>query len=138
MSFLPGPLRVALSIALPVALCSCSSSSGGSHPSSQPVIDDLTLPATFTASGSTYTAQGTITFHDPSAAVTGLREKIPSYNLDSTISLSGAGEQGTATIEVGFVAPSAVTSGTQVEIDISLIDANGGESNVEVEQVSVP
>jgi hypothetical protein len=136
MSLFHYAVRLSLPALLSIVACACSSASA---PSSQPVIDSITLPPSFTVSnGTQYSATGTITFHDTSVAITAMREKIPSYNLDADVALSGAGEQGTATILVGFQAPSAIASGTTIEIDISLVDANGVESNVEVEQISVP
>jgi predicted oxidoreductase (fatty acid repression mutant protein) len=129
----------ASAIALPVALSTAGcSSSASTATSSDPVIDSLQVPATFTVSGTQYSVTGTITFHDDSAVITTLHEKIPAYQLDSTVSITGASEQGTAQILLGFVATSAVASGTNVEIDVSLIDADGKESNVEVETIAVP
>ena len=126
-------LHRALRVALPVIACSCSSPSA---PSTQPVIDSLTLPPSFTVAGNQYSVQGTITFHDAKGSVTSLHEKIPTYGLDQTVTIGGVGSP--ATVVLGFVASSPVASGTQVEIDVSVIDDNGVESNVEVEKVSVP
>jgi hypothetical protein len=136
MSFFHYAVRLALPLALSAVACSGPASSSSS--SEAPVIDNLQVPSTFTVSGTQYSVQGTITFHDNSADITTLHERIPAYSLDSTVAITGATEQGTAQIILGFVATSAVASGTQVEIDVSLIDANGKESNVETEMIGVP
>jgi hypothetical protein len=132
MSVFHPTVRFAFVCALMNLACACSSPS---KPSSVPVIDDLQLPATFSVSGTTYSVQGTITFHDTGSTVTGLHEKIPTYGLDQTASVSATSP---AVIVLGFQSSSAVASGTQVEIDVSLVNADGVESNVEVKQVSVP
>ena len=130
-------LRFALLASL--ALVACSSGGGSSSSKgSPPVITTLQLPSTFTVSNGDYTAQGTIAFQAGSAAITTLHEKIPAYNLDSTEAVPSIGNTGMAEIIVGFVSSATIASGTQVQIDVSLIDANGNESNVETEQVSVP
>jgi hypothetical protein len=113
--------------------CSSSSSSGG------PVIDSLQVPSTFGVSGLVYTAQGTISYHDNSAAVTTLHTKIPLYSLDAKSNIMDSTQTATnSPIILGFQSPNMVASGTKVEIDVSVIDANGAESNVEVEQIAVP
>ena len=126
--------RLPIAFALSVVACS----SGGSGPSSQPVIDTLSVPTSFTVSGTAYTVQGTITYHDDSATVTQLHEVIPTFGLDTTTTIQGAQGSGTAQIELGFQATQAIPSGTQVEIDVSVLDDNNVESNVEVEQITVP
>ena len=133
--------RTAVSFApFALLLVACgSSSSGGGGSSSQPVIDSIDVPGTFSVSGTTYSVTGTLTYHDDGASVTQLHEKIPAYSLDSKITISGAsGGAATATVELGFQAASALASGTVVEIDVSVLDDNNVESNVEVEQITVP
>ena len=125
-------------LVLAATALACSSSSGGGSSSGGPTIDSISLPSTFTVTGTQYVVQGTITFHDNSAAVTGLREKIPAYGVDDTITVPGVQGNGNAQVTLGFQATAAVASGTVVEIDVSLVDANGAESNVEPEQITVP
>lgn len=113
--------------------CSSSSSGGG------PVIDNLQVASTFAVSGLVYTSQGTISYHDKGAAVTTLHTKIPLYSLDAKSNIVNGAETATnSPIVLGFQSPNMVASGTKVEIDVSVIDANGAESNVEVEQIAVP
>jgi hypothetical protein len=114
----------------------CSSGSSSKGPG--PIIDSIQVPSSFTVSGGTYEVQGTLTFHDSGSSVTALRERIPAYSLDSQVALSSSASQGTMQVTLGFQAQGTVASGTQVEIDVSLIDAQGSESSVEVEQVTVP
>jgi len=132
-------LRLPVRIALPFALVTvaCSSSNSSSSKPSGPTITNIQVPPTFTVSGTQYSVQGTLTYEDDSAAITTLHEKIPMYNLDSTDAAS-LPESGTAEIVLGFVSSAAPASGTQVQIDVSLIDANGNESNVETVTVGVP
>jgi hypothetical protein len=132
------PAFVALSLSLPVAACS-SSSSGGKGSGSGPVIDSVDVPTTFTVTGLQYEVQGTLTFHDDGATVTQLHEAIPVYSIDSKINVTGSAQgQTSAQILLGFQATAAVASGTVVEIDVSVIDDNNVESNVEKEQITVP
>lgn len=124
-----------LSFAVLASTVACSS---GSSPKGAPVIDALQVPSQFSVSGTTYSVTGTMTFHDDSAPITGLHEKIPSYQLDSTVALSAPTSQGTAQVELGFQAQQAIPSGTQVEIDVSLVDSTGGESPVQANTITVP
>lgn len=124
--------------AFAVLAAACSSGGGGSSSPNGPVIDDISLPSTFTVSGNSYTVQGTMTYQDDTGTVTQLHEKIPSLSLDSTIPIQGVQGSTSATLELGFTAASPVASGTVVEIDVSVIDDNNVESNVEVEQITVP
>lgn len=119
---------------LAVAACSSGSSSKGGSPT----IDSLTLPSQFSVSGTTYSVQGPLTFHDSGGEVTGMHERIPTYQLDSTVALNPAQAQGTITVELGFQAQQAIPSGTQVEIDVSLIDSTGAESAVKSQTITVP
>jgi len=130
----PSVIRVTIPLAALVAVA-CSSGSS-SHASDAPVLDPVTLPATFTVSGNKYTVQAAITYHDATAAVTTLHEKLPAYALDTEIALPAQSVD--ATIVVGFEASSAVPSGTQVEVDLSVIDADGHESSVQAQDAAVP
>lgn len=126
-----------IALALAAVSAGCSSSSSG--PAGAPVIDSLDVPSSFTVNGTEYSVSGTLTFHDDTGTVTQLHEKIPAYNLDNTSVISGASAgQTTATVLLGFTDSAAVASGTVVEIDVSVLDDNNVESNVEVEQVTVP
>jgi hypothetical protein len=117
------------------AACACGSSSSKSG---SPVIDSLTLPSQFTVSGTTYTVQGSLVFHDDGAEVTAMHERIPSYQLDSQVTMTPAQAQGTAQVELGFQMQTAVPSGTKVEIDVSLIDSTGAESAAQAQTITVP
>jgi hypothetical protein len=127
-------LRFALPLALVAAACSSSNSS--SKPAG-PTITSIQLPSTFTVSGTQYSVTGTMTYEDDVAAITTLHEQIPMYDLDTTDAVS-LPESGSAQVLLGFVASAAPASGTQVQIEVSIIDANGNESNVESETISVP
>ncbi len=131
-------LRFSFRIALPLALLTvaCSSSNSSSKPSG-PTITSVQVPSTFTVSGNEYTVQGTITWEDDSAVITTLQEQIPMYNLSQPTSQS-LPESGTASLLIGFETSAPPASGTQIVIDVSLIDANGNESNVESVTVGVP
>jgi hypothetical protein len=131
-------LRSWSSFVVLAALSAVACSSGSSSKGGTPVIDSVQLPSTFTVNGSTYEIVGTLTFHDDGGTVTALHERIPSYSLDSQVALSPAVAGGTMQVTLGFTAQGTVASGTQVQIDVSLIDAQGNESNVEVQDVSVP
>jgi hypothetical protein len=128
-----------LRIALPLTLVTvaCSSNSSSPTPSNGPTITSIQVPSTFTVSGTQYSVTGTMTYQDNSAVITTLHEKIPMYDLDTTDAAT-LPESGTASVLLGFVTSAAPASGTQVVIDVSLIDANGTESNVESVTVSVP
>ncbi len=119
---------------LSAAACSSGSSSKGGAP----VIDSLQVPSQFSVSGNAYEVQGTLTFHDDTGQVDAMRERIPSYQLDSTVTLSPAQSQGTVQLTLGFQAQTAVPSGTQVEIDVTLVDSTGAESAVQTQTVTVP
>jgi hypothetical protein len=119
-------------------LATAACSSGSSSKAGAPVIDSLSLPSQFTVSGSTYSVQGPLTFHDSAGEVTEMHERIPTYQLDSTVALSPAQAQGTVTVELGFQAQQAIASGTKVEIDVSLIDSTGAESPVQAQTITVP
>lgn len=128
-----------LSLVLAAGAVACSGTSGGGGGTgSGPVIDSVSLPTTFTVSGDQYTVQGTISFHDDGAQVTQLREQIPTYGVDTKISVPGVEGAGNAQVTLGFQATAAVASGTVIELDVSILDANGAESNVEAEQITVP
>lgn len=134
------------------ALSSAACSSGGSSSSNAPVIDTLSVPSTFDvvpcgdggtglsgcSSGVEYVVQGTLAFHDDGAEVTQIHLKVPAYGLDQTQDMTGAATQASAQVVIGFVASTPIASGTVVEMDVSVIDAAGAESNVEVEHVGVP
>ena len=130
---LPRAFAVTALLAPAAGLTGCSSSSSGG-----PVIDSLQVAPTFAVSGLVYTSQGTISYHDNSAAVTTLHTKIPLYTLDAKSNVKGTQTATNSPIVLGFQSPNMVASGTKVEIDVSVIDANGAESNVEVEQIAVP
>jgi hypothetical protein len=125
-----------LSFVALLAVTACSS--GSSSKSGAPTIDSLTLPTQFSVSGTTYSVQGPLTFHDDGAQVTSMHERIPTYQLDSTVALNPAQAQGTVTVELGFKAQQTIPSGTKVEIDVSLIDSTGAESAVQAQTVTVP
>jgi hypothetical protein len=127
-----------LCVVLAAGAVACSGTSGGGGTASGPVIDSVSLPTTFTVSGDQYTVQGTISFHDDSAQVTQLREQIPTYGVDTKITVPGVEGAGNAQVTLGFQATASVASGTVIELDVSLLDANGAESNVEAEQITVP
>jgi hypothetical protein len=132
---LPRAFAVTALLAPAAGLSGCSSSSSGGGP----VIDNLQVPSTFTVAGLVYTSQGTISYHDNSAAVTTLHTKIPLYTLDAKSNvMSGTQTATNSPIVLGFQSPNMVASGTKVEIDVSVIDANGAESNVVVEHIAVP
>jgi hypothetical protein len=130
----PGHCFLVLAVLSGLA-CSCGSSSskGGG-----PVIDSVQLPSKFTVNGGAYEVVGTLTFHDDGASVTALHERIPTYSLDQQVAITPAAAGGTMQVTLGFTATGTVASGTQVEIDVSLVDAQGNESNVEAQQVAVP
>jgi hypothetical protein len=128
-------LPTAALLAVGGGLSGCSSSSSSSD---APVIDGLQVPSTFTVSGMLYEVTGTISYHDNGAAVTMLHTKIPLYSLDAKSNVMGMQQATNSPIVLGFQAPNMVASGTKVEIDVSVIDANGAESNVVVEHIAVP
>jgi hypothetical protein len=119
-------------------LATAACSSGSSSKGGAPTIDSLTLPPQFSVSGTTYSVQGPLTFHDDGAQVTEMHERIPTYQLDSTVALNPAQAQGTVTVELGFQAQQTIPSGTKVEIDVSLIDSTGVESAVQAQTITVP
>jgi ABC-type glycerol-3-phosphate transport system substrate-binding protein len=127
-----------LSLVMAAGAVACSGSSGGGGTGSGPVIDSVSLPTTFTVSGDQYTVQGTISFHDDGAQVTQLREQIPAYGVDTKITVPGVEGAGNAQVTLGFQTTSPVASGTVIELDVSILDANGSESNVEAQQITVP
>ncbi|HEY1691449.1 MAG TPA: hypothetical protein VGG39_04785 [Polyangiaceae bacterium] len=127
-----------LSVVVAAGAIACSSTSDGGGTGTGPVIDSVSLPTTFTVSGDQYTVQGTISFHDDGAQVTQLREQIPTYGVDTKITVPGVQGAGNAQVTLGFQATAPVASGTVIELDVSVLDANGAESNVEAQQITVP
>ncbi len=94
------------------------------HPG--PIIDEVAMPATATAStDGYYHVQGSLRFHDTSAAVITLRVHLPMLGLTYDIPLADHGHS-PLPIEIRFLA--AVAAKSQQRYDILIIDDAAVES----------
>ena len=118
-------MRLLRLVCVCLALSACSSSSSSNNKSNAPpIIDDLSIPTTATATGGVYTVKGTITVHDTDDAVSKMHIHIAGANDLPDKEFPGGFTQGTAEV----ILEVAAHAGTTLNYEVTVIDASGTSS----------